>query len=304
MKVVVGLGSVESSVVQPILSDGIRFIENPTEQDISDAAGAIVRAAFRFDAAQFAKMPKLEVVARTGVGTELVDLAAAAERGIPVVITPGSNTNAVAEGAIAHALHLVKRLGPLTQLVSTGDWNERTAYPVGDLENQTIGIVGFGRIGRRVAQLAEAFGMKVLAYDPFAELPAAIKVESIDELVARADVVTLHVPLTKQTNQLVNEKLLGKFKPGAILVNCGRGSLIDLDAAHQALRSGKLGGLGLDVFDPEPPAHHPIFEHENVVLTPHVMGLSLQSTRQTFIDAAQGVRDVLEGRTPRATASA
>jgi phosphoglycerate dehydrogenase-like enzyme len=303
VQTVVGLGAVDTAVVQPILGPELQFIENPTEADIETAAGAIVRAAYKVDATAFAAMPNLKVLARTGVGTELVDLATAGERGIPVVITPGSNTNAVAEGAIAHALHLVKRLGPLTRLVADGSWNNRTQYPVGDFEGSTIGIVGFGRIGRRVAQLAAVFGMRVLAFDPFAEVPAASAVASLEDLVAQCDVVTLHVPLTDATHHLVNASLLAKFKPGAVLVNCGRGSLINLDDAHASLKNCHLGGVGLDVFDPEPPAHHAIFDHENVVLTPHVMGLSVASTKQTFIDAAQGVRDVLEGRAPRATAS-
>lgn len=303
MQIVVGLGPVEANVVQPVLGDDICFIESPTDTDIAEATGAIVRAAFVFDAAQFATMPNLKVVARTGVGTDLVDLGAASKRGIPVVITPGSNTNAVAEGAIAHALHLTKRLGPLTDLVKSGRWNERTKYPVGDFESKTIGIVGFGRIGRQVARLATAFGMNVLAYDPWAEIPAENAVKDVDDLVSRSDVISLHVPLTESTNQMINAELLTKFKPGAILVNCGRGALIDLDAALVALNNHQLGGLGLDVFDPEPPAHHALFEHENVVLTPHVMGLSVQSTKQTFIDAAQGVRDVLEGRAARAVAT-
>ncbi|MEI6591416.1 MAG: NAD(P)-dependent oxidoreductase, partial [Actinomycetes bacterium] len=258
MQKVVGLGSVETAVVQPILGPNLHFVEKPTQQDISDAVGAIVRGAFRFDANQFAAMPNLKVLARTGVGTELVDLETAAERGVPVVITPGSNTNAVAEGAMAHALHLLKRLGPLTRLVRDGNWNELTSYPVGDLEGQTIGIVGFGRIGRRVAQLAEAFGMRVLAYDPFAQIPSEKAVAYLEELVSRADVVTLHVPLTDQTRNMVDADLLARFKPNAVLVNCGRGSLVDLDAAYAALQTGQLGGLGLDVFDPEPPEHHPL----------------------------------------------
>lgn len=303
MQIVVGLGPVETDVVQPVLGGDIRFIESPTEAEIAEAAGAIVRAAFVFDAAQFAKMPNLKVVARTGVGTDLVDLDEAAQRSIPVVITPGSNTNAVAEGAIAHALHLTKRLGPLHRLVSGGGWNDRTKYPVGDFESKTIGIVGFGRIGRRVAKLAEAFDMSVLAYDPFADIPAENSVKDIVDLVSRSDVVTLHVPLTAETNQMVNAALLASFKAGAVLVNCGRGALIDLEAALVALNNRQLGGLGLDVFDPEPPSHHALFDHENVVLTPHVMGLSVRSTVQTFIDAALGVRDVLEGRRPLAIAN-
>lgn len=303
MQIVVGLGPVEANVVQPVLGDDICFIESPTDTDIAEATGAIVRAAFVFDATQFAKMPNLKVVARTGVGTDLVDLGAASKRGIPVVITPGSNTNAVAEGAIAQALHLTKRLGPLHRLVAGGGWGDRTKYPVGDFESKTIGIVGFGRIGRRVARLAEAFDMSVLAYDPFADVPAENSVKDIEDLVSRSDVVSLHVPLTAETDQMVNAELLAKFKPGAVLVNCGRGALIDLDAALVSLNNNQLGGLGLDVFDPEPPEHHALFDHENVVLTPHVMGLSVHSTKQTFIDAAQGVRDVLEGRAARAVAT-
>ena len=303
MQIVVGLGPVDTHVVQPVLGDNVKFVANPTNTDIAEAVGAIVRAAFKFDAAQFAKMPNLKVIARTGVGTELVDLDAASEKNVPVVITPGSNTNAVAEGAIAHALHLTKRLGPLTKAVASGNWNDKNKYPVGDFESRTIGIVGFGRIGRRVAKLAEAFDMNVLAYDPFAQIPDENAVADLADLVSRSDVITLHVPLTDETHHMINAELLEKFNDGAVLVNCGRGPLLDLDAALAALNSGKLGGLGLDVFDEEPPAHHAVFDHENVVLTPHVMGLSLQSTRQTFIDAAIGVRDVLEGRAPRAVAT-
>ena len=166
-----------------------------------------------------------------------------------------------------------------------------------------VGINGFGRIGRRVAKLAEAFDMNVLAYDPFAQIPAENAVADLADLVSRSDVITLHVPLTDETHHMINAELLQKFSDGAVLVNCGRGPLLDLDAALAALKSGKLGGLGLDVFDEEPPVHHAVFDHENVVLTPHVMGLSLQSTKQTFIDAAIGVRDVLEGRAPRAVAT-
>jgi D-3-phosphoglycerate dehydrogenase len=219
-------------------------------------------------------------------------------RNIPVLITPGSNTNAVAEGVFAHALHLVKRLGPLTQIVAQGRWGERTNYPVQDLEDATIGIVGYGRIGRRVAEIASAFGMRVLAFDPYAAVPAERHVADLADLATRSNVVTLHVPLTDETHHLVNADFLGMMPAGAVLINCGRGPLLDLAAAHAALISGHLGGLGLDVFDEEPPAFHPIFAHENVVLTPHVMGLSINATRETFRQAAQGVKDVLEGRLP------
>lgn len=301
--IVVGLGSIAAEIVAPVLGSGFIYIENPTESDLQKAEGAIVRAAFEFNRSVFDSMPNLKVIARTGVGTELVDLVVADSLGIPVLITPGSNTVAVAEGVFAHILHLSKRLGPLTKLVANGAWNDRNNYPVGDLENHTLGIIGYGRIGTQVAQIAAAFGMKVIAFDPYIDLPSEIKVESLNDLLSRSDVITLHIPLTPQTTGLFGAAQFSKLKLGAILVNCSRGALIDLDQAMIALKSGKLGGLGLDVFDPEPPKHHAIFEHENVVLTPHVMGLSAQATVATYVMAAKGVRDVLTGVKPQAIAN-
>lgn len=301
--VIVGLGPISSEIVAPILGSGFSFIENPTSADLAIAEGAIVRAAFEFNKSVFDAMPNLKVIARTGVGTELVDLDEADARNIPVLITPGGNTTAVAEGVFAHVLHLSKRLGPLTKLVATGKWDQRTKYPVGDLANQTLGIIGYGRIGKKVSEIASAFDMKILAFDPVAEIPASFKSNSIAELLVKSDFITLHVPLTPQTTGMIGKSELDSMKTGTILINCSRGALIDLDAALAALTSGNLGGLGLDVFDPEPPKHHPIFDHENIVLTPHVMGLSNQATVATYVMAAEGARDVLTGVKPKAIAN-
>ena len=297
------MGPISSEIVSPILGSGFTYIENPTPADLAIAEGAIVRAAFEFNKSIFDAMPNLKVVSRTGVGTELVDLDIADARGIPVLVTPGSNTNAVAEGAFAHILHLSKRLGPLTKLVASAKWNERTNFPVGDLEGQTLGIIGYGRIGARVGKIAKSFDMKVIAFDPYAQIPTDMTVESLAMLLSNSDVITLHLPLTPETTGLIGAEEFNQIKQGAILVNCSRGALIDLDAALSALTSKKLGGLGLDVFDCEPPKHHPIFDHENVVLTPHVMGLSKQATIATYVMAAQGVRDVLTGVKPKAIAN-
>jgi phosphoglycerate dehydrogenase-like enzyme len=295
--IIVGLGPISSEIVAPVLGSSFTYIENPTPQDLAVAEGALVRAAFEFNKSVFDSMPNLKVIARTGVGTELVDLKEADARNIPVVVTPGSNTVAVAEGVMAQILHLSKRLGPLTKLVATGKWDQRTKYPVGDLANQTLGIIGYGRIGKKVADIASAFDLKILAFDPIAEIPASNKVNSIAELLAASDFVTLHIPLTPGTNGLIGKSEFEAMKSGAILINCSRGALVDL------LNSGKLGGLGLDVFDPEPAKHHPIFDHENVVLTPHVMGLSNQATIATYVMAAEGARDVLAGVKPKAIAN-
>jgi D-3-phosphoglycerate dehydrogenase / 2-oxoglutarate reductase len=301
---VIGLGPVDSALVSDVLGDDVDFVARPTGDEIARAAGAIVRAEFDVDRAFLDRAPRLRVLARTGVGVDRVDVAAATERGIAVVITPGSGTRAVAEGVIAMALHLVKRLSANTALVREGRWDER-ADPgsiLGDLDAATIGIVGYGRIGRRVGELATAFGMRVLAYDPVAPPDGRERCDDPDELVAASDVVSLHVPLTPATRHLADAGLIERMRPGSILINCGRGGLLDLDAAHAALRAGRLGGLGLDAFDPEPAVYHPVFDEPNVVLTPHTLGLSRRGTALTFADAAQGVVDVLAGRAPAAVA--
>jgi D-3-phosphoglycerate dehydrogenase / 2-oxoglutarate reductase len=301
---VVGLGKVEPDLVTGVLGGDIEFVAEPTDADLAVARGAVVRADAVVDKAFLDRTPQMRVLARTGVGTDLVDLDTATARGIAVVVTPGSGTGAVAEGVIAHAMALVKRLGQYTTLIREGRWAQRTAGgPPGDMDGATIGIIGYGRIGRRVGELAAAFGMRVLAYDPFAPPPAEVACSDLDELVAASDVLTLHVPLTSENHHMVNGEFLGRAKPGAVLINCGRGGLLDLDAALEALESGQLSGVGLDVFEPEPPVHHAIFDHPGVSLTPHMMGLTRRGTELTFADAAQGVVDVLAGRKPAAVAN-
>ena len=301
--VVVALGQVNPALVARVLGDGISFVAEPNAADLAVAVGAIARADAVVDAELFDRAPRLRVVARTGVGVDLVDLEAATARGVTVVVTPGSGTRAVAEGVLALALHLVKRLGPLTDLVRDGRWSERGQVAVGDLDGATIGIVGYGRIGHRVGELAAAFGMRVLAHDPFSPPPLGLDCPNLGALAAASDVLTLHAPLTDQTRHLVDEAFLARVRSEAVLVNCGRGGLLDLDATLAALRAGRLAGVGLDVFDPEPPPHHPLFDHPDVVLTPHLMGLTRRATAATFADAARGITDVLAGRQPAAVAN-
>jgi D-3-phosphoglycerate dehydrogenase len=300
--VVVALGTVDPALIEGVLGGHCRFVADPGDADLAAAAGAIVRADARVDRDLLDRAPGLRVLARTGVGTDLVDVPAATARGIAVVITPGAGAAAVAEGTIGMALHLVKRFGPLTALVREGRWAERAGIGVGDLDGATLGVIGYGRIGRRTAALGAAFGMRVLAYDPLSEPPAGVRCDGLGDLAARSDVITLHLPLNDQTRHLVGDAFLAQVKPGVVLVNCGRGGLVDTDAVWRALTSGRLSGVGLDVFDPEPPAPHPLFSHPDVVLTPHLMGLSRRATAATFAAAAQGVLDVLGGREPQAVA--
>src|SRR3954464_1174362 len=303
-RVVVGLGAVDPTLVTGVLGEGVEFLPPPTQHDMAVAEGAIVRADAVVDAAFLDRAPRMRVLARTGVGTDLVDLETATAHGIAVVVTPGSGTRAVAEGVLAHAMALAKRLGPYTTLIREGRWAERTAGGLpGDLDGATIGIVGFGRIGRRVGELAAAFGMRVLASAPFAAPPPELECRDLDDLVAASDVLTLHVPLTAENHHMVDAAFLARTKPGAVLINCGRGGLLDLDAAHHALQSGQLSGVGLDVFESEPPVHHPVFDHPSVSLTPHLMGLTRKATVATFADAAHGVAGVLAARRPAAVAN-
>jgi len=300
---VVALGAVDPALVAEVLGEQLEFVADPRETDIANAAGAIVRADAIVDAGFLERAPQLRVLARTGVGVDHVDVSAATARGIPVVITPGSGTRAVAEGVFALALHLVKRLGLCTDLVRHGRWADRGQLSMGDLDGATIGIIGYGRIGRRVGELATAFGMRVIAYDPFSPPPPEIATPEVFELASASDIVTLHVPLTEETHHLVEKAFLNRVRPGTILINCGRGGLVDLDAALAALESGQLGGVGLDVFENEPPEHHALFDQHEVVLTPHLMGMTRRAAAATFVDAARGVADVLAGRRPAAVAN-
>jgi len=292
---IVALGEVAPEIIEPLLRPGEMFISEPTEADLAEADAAIVRAAYRVDEHALDAMPQVRVLARTGVGTDLVNLDVTRERGIPVVITPGSNTNAVAEGVFAHMLSLVKYLPDLDALVRDDRWNDRTTVPAADLDGKTLGIVGYGRIGKRVEKIARAFDMNVRAYDPIAEIPAEFRAETLAELLAASDIVTLHLPLTADTAFLINADSIDEMRPGAILINCSRGGLVDLDAAVRALDSGKLGGFGVDVFDPEPPMHHELFDHHRVSLSPHLMGFTQQAMIATVQDALRGIQKVFDG---------
>ncbi len=300
--VVVGLGPVPRDIVQPVLGSAADFIDTPSTEDLAVAVGAIVRADVDVDKAVLEQMPALRVLARTGVGTERVDVAEAARRGIPVAITPGSNTDAVAEGALAHLLALTKSLRPLTSLVSEGRWSERTEHSVGDLAGGTLAVLGYGRIGSRVGTLAQAFGMRVVAFDPFVQVSGVEQAGSAQEAVAEASHISIHLPSTPETTGLIDAPFIAGLRPGAILVNLARGDIADNDALLEGLQSGQLAGVGLDVFPGEPPSHHPLFDHPRVVLTPHVMGLSEQSAKKTFEMAAEAVRAVLGGEQPMAVA--
>jgi D-3-phosphoglycerate dehydrogenase / 2-oxoglutarate reductase len=263
---------------------------------LADAEALIVRGDADLTADDLAAAPKLRVIGRSGVGVDRVDVEAARARGIPVVVTPGANARAVAEGALTLALALLKHLPELGAAVAARDWESRDRLAIRDADGATLGIVGFGRIGRELAELGRALGMHVLAHDPLVDDATT----QLDALFENADVVSLHAPLTPETRGLVGSELLGRAKPGLVLVNTARGGLVSsLDDLLAALESGRLGGVGLDVFEEEPPdPTHPLFAHPRVLATPHALGQTVGAREAVFRAMAEGVAAALRGEAP------
>lgn len=268
-------------------------------------ADFIVAATARIDGEVLASAPRLRLVQHQGVGYDNVDVAACKERGVAVALTPEGTTIGVAEHTFLLILALYKRLRTAEGALRAGGW------PVWELRAQsfemagkTLGIVGFGRIGREVARRAVAFDATVLYYDPF---PAPPEVEGalstayrpLDDLLRVADIVTLHLPLTTATRGVIDGRALGLMKPTAILINTARGPLVDEPALVEALKSGGISGAGLDVFEREPPgAEHPLLPLENVVLTPHIAAGTSDAFRTKMQAVAANVRRVVQGQAP------
>lgn len=240
--------------------------------------------------------PGLRLIQTPGVGYEGVDLEAAAERGIPVAITVCGNPVEVAEYTLMAMLAVSRRLVEIDRELRRGRWMawDRRLQSF-NLQGKTLGIVGFGRIGREVAPRAAAFGMRVL-YNDAAPVPSAYQQVDLDVLLAASDYVTLHVPLTASTRGLLNRERLARMKPGAILVNTSRGEVVEEAALIEALQNGRLAGAGLDVFEKEPPApDNPLLAMDNVVLTPHVASGTFDALRVKSRAYAENMRRVLAG---------
>lgn len=238
----------------------------------------------------FAAHPQLRVVARAGVGYDAVDLAAATDHGVAVTITPGTNQDAVAEHAFALILALAKNLVPQHTGTCGLKWPRQANLP---LRGRTLGIAGLGRIGKAVAIRGACFKMPLLAYEPYPDEGFAaqygITLVSMDELFARSDFLTLHLPATPASRHLINRDTLRRMKPSAFVINTSRGSIINEPDLIEALQAGRLAGAGLDVFEQEPPCESPLFRMENVVVTPHAAGVDVQSRDDMALSAAEAI---------------
>jgi D-3-phosphoglycerate dehydrogenase/(S)-sulfolactate dehydrogenase len=244
------------------------------EKIVGDYDALAVRSATKVNAKLLERAGRLKVVGRAGVGVDNVDMDAATRRGVVVMNTPGGSSTTVAELTLAHMLALARHVAAATASVKAGKW-EKKKFQGHELAGKTLGVVGIGNIGSIVVERCRAMRMRVVAYDPFISAEAAAKLGvtqvSLDELWRQADVISLHVPLTEQTRNLVNATALSKMKRGALLVNCARGGVIDERALADALASGHLGGAALDVFEKEPPpADHPLLKLDHFVCTPHL----------------------------------
>jgi D-3-phosphoglycerate dehydrogenase len=275
------------------------------QREIVDADALVIRTAGVIDAALMDCAPRLRVIGRHGVGYDQVDIPAATERGIQVVYTPGANTEAVCQHTIAFLIGLSKHFPQHIKSLREGRYNDRTKYTGRDLTGRTLGIVGFGRIGRRVGEVAKvAFGMRVLYNDivaapPEVEARAGARRVGLDELLRESEYVTLHVPLDDSTRRLIDRAALARMRPDAILVNTCRGPVVDEAAVAEALDAGRLWGYGADVFDVEPPpADHPLIGRPDCLLTPHSAAQTIESLRNMAVGVATDVLGVLAGQPP------
>lgn len=264
---------------------------------LADVDAVLVRSTTVITRESLSRATRLRAIGRAGAGLDNVDVDAATEKGIAVFNTPDANTVSAAELTFGLILALARRIPAADRSVKAGAW-ERERFMGFELAGKTLGVVGFGRIGSAVARRARAFDMRVVAADPALdpETARSIGVEAIgfDDVLALADVVSLHVPLTPATRGMIDDDALARMRPGALLVNAARGGVVDEAALVRALENGRLAGAALDVFETEPlPADHPLRAFDNVVLTPHIGARTKEAQENVSRHVALAVRDAL-----------
>jgi D-3-phosphoglycerate dehydrogenase len=294
-------------VADPISEQGLALLrgkgwevltpgKNELAAAIADADALIVRSATRVTSELLEGAKQLRVVGRAGVGVDNVDLAAATQRGVLVMNTPGGNAVSVAEHALALMMSLARRIPQLSAAIHAGRW-EKSGGTGTELRGKTLGLLGFGRVGHEVAQRARALEMHVIAHDPYvseaAALDAGVKLLRLDDILVQSDYISLHLALSPATAKIINAVSLAKCKRGASLINTARGELVDETALAEALRSGQLAGAALDVFAVEPPKDSPLIGLSNVIGTPHVAGSTHEAQEEVGTLIAQQVRDYL-----------
>lgn len=292
---------------QKMLQDAggqIDFMSEPIDESSligqlsrGDYLAVLLRGSKPFTAKVLAAAKGLKIIAKNGAGVDSVDLDEAVRQGIHVTVAAGANADAVAEHAIALMLSLIRDLRRLDRTVRQGGW-EGTSWLGRDFRGSVVGIVGYGSIGRATAQMAAALGARVLVLNSGrAEIKSFDTVDQLDDLLRQVDILSLHCPLTDTTRGLIGRRELSLLKPGALVINTARGPVIDESALIESLRSGHLGGAGLDTFEHEPIlAGNPLLSFDHVVLTPHVAGVTQNAAKRVATMTAQNIIDVLTGR--------
>ena len=271
---------------------------------VDDADAVIASSLVTYDGPAMDRAPHLRVIARTGIGVDKIDLNAATDRGIAVCNTPDAPTVSTAEHTITLLLSVAKRVGGAQAALRSGGRDFFGSHEGREVASKVLGLIGIGRIGTSVARMARGLNMTVIAYDPFVE-PAGVAgtgirlADSLDHLLDEADVISLHLPLTSETEHLINAKCIAQMKAGTIVINTARGGLVDHDALLAALDDGRLFGAGLDVTDPEPlPTNHPLLHRDDVVVTPHVAAATAAGKARLYESAVTQALQVLHGDYP------
>ena len=280
----------------------VRWVDGPDREKLlatmPEADALLVRSATTVDAEVLAAAPKLKIVARAGVGLDNVDVDAATARGVLVVNAPTSNIHSAAEHAVALLLAAARQIAPADASLRERTW-KRSSFSGIEIYGKTVGVVGLGRIGQLVAQRLAAFGTHVVAFDPYVSAARAaqlgIELLTLDELLGRADFISVHLPKTPETAGLIGKEALAKTKPGVIIVNAARGGLVDEEALAEAIRSGHVRGAGIDVFAKEPATDSPLFDLPQVVVTPHLGASTAEAQDRAGTDVAESVKLALAG---------
>ena len=266
---------------------------------LMDGAVAAIVSTDPFTEKAIGSNPHLGLIARIGVGIDSIDYAAAVRQGVLIAITPGLNAEAVADHALALILALIRKVVPQDQSVKAGRWERIGPLTPSELPGKTVGLIGAGTIGKSVMRRLAGFGVDIVYYDAFVDaLPGARKAASLAELLAVSDIVSLHAPLTPETRHIIDAAAFARMKPTALLINTARGPLVDQGALFDALKAGRIGGAGIDVFEEEPPGAAVLTGVPNLVCSPHIGGISHESVRRMTVSATSTTLAVLAGEVP------
>jgi len=271
-------------------------------REIAPYHALMVRSGTKVTAEAINNAENLIVIGRAGIGVDNIDVKAATRNGIKVVNSPTGATISVAELAIGHMISLARRLPKADKTTRAGEWAKKKLKGV-ELNGKTLGLIGCGNIGRVVAKYARALNMSVIGYDPYIskeklEEEGIEKVESVGEVMERADFISIHVPHTPETHHLINEEMLSKMKTSAYIINCARGGVVDEKALYNALKENKIAGAALDVYEEEPAKNNPLFELDNAVFTPHIGASTKEGQIRAGTICAEQILKVLEGKEP------